>query len=298
MKWWKGNLHTHTDLSDGDSPPGQVARWYDEAGYDFLAISDHNVRFDPGDLQQELRAEGRELRLLPAEELSAWWQGIDRVHALHVNGYGTNRQLGPADGESVTEVLQQLVDRVLDDGGWASVNHPNFWSSISVDQLLAIDRLTFLEIYNGHPLTFSSGSVALPSVELMWDVLLVAGRRILGLAVDDAHYFQAWSPDLSNPGRGWVSVAAESATEIYPSLVEGRFYASTGPVLERLTVSPGEEIRLTLREPALIEFVADGRLVAASDGSDATFPLGDFSYLRARITNSSGTAWVQPIFAS
>lgn len=43
MQWWKGNLHTHTLWSDGDSFPEMVVKWYKENGYDFLAISDHNI---------------------------------------------------------------------------------------------------------------------------------------------------------------------------------------------------------------------------------------------------------------
>lgn len=41
--WWKGNLHTHTLWSDGDQFPEVVAQWYVENGYNFLALSDHNV---------------------------------------------------------------------------------------------------------------------------------------------------------------------------------------------------------------------------------------------------------------
>jgi len=42
-RWWKGNLHTHTFWSDGNDFPEMVADWYRRHGYNFLAISDHNV---------------------------------------------------------------------------------------------------------------------------------------------------------------------------------------------------------------------------------------------------------------
>ena len=29
-KWYKGNTHTHTWWSDGDSPPETVVKWYKE----------------------------------------------------------------------------------------------------------------------------------------------------------------------------------------------------------------------------------------------------------------------------
>ena len=43
LRWWKGNLHTHTFWSDGDDFPETVADWYRARGYHFLALSDHNV---------------------------------------------------------------------------------------------------------------------------------------------------------------------------------------------------------------------------------------------------------------
>ncbi|HBJ35103.1 MAG TPA: hypothetical protein DDZ51_10185 [Planctomycetaceae bacterium] len=42
-RWYKGNLHTHTLWSDGDGFPDMVADWYRQQGYNFLALSDHNV---------------------------------------------------------------------------------------------------------------------------------------------------------------------------------------------------------------------------------------------------------------
>ena len=41
--WWKGNLHTHSLWSDGDDFPEMIIDWYKSNGYDFLALSDHNV---------------------------------------------------------------------------------------------------------------------------------------------------------------------------------------------------------------------------------------------------------------
>jgi hypothetical protein len=41
-RWFKGNTHTHTVNSDGDSTPDEVVRWYREHGYQFLVLTDHN----------------------------------------------------------------------------------------------------------------------------------------------------------------------------------------------------------------------------------------------------------------
>lgn len=43
MRWWKGNTHTHSLWSDGNDFPEMIADWYVKHGYNFLALSDHNV---------------------------------------------------------------------------------------------------------------------------------------------------------------------------------------------------------------------------------------------------------------
>lgn len=42
-QWYKGNLHTHSYWSDGDDFPEMIMDWYQSQGYDFVALSDHNV---------------------------------------------------------------------------------------------------------------------------------------------------------------------------------------------------------------------------------------------------------------
>lgn len=43
LKWYRGNIHTHSLWSDGDDYPEMIASWYKERGYQFLAFTDHNV---------------------------------------------------------------------------------------------------------------------------------------------------------------------------------------------------------------------------------------------------------------
>src|SRR4051812_9282805 len=43
LRWWKGNIHTHSLWSDGDDFPEMIGQWYRDQGYHFLALSDHNI---------------------------------------------------------------------------------------------------------------------------------------------------------------------------------------------------------------------------------------------------------------
>ena len=46
-RFWRGNLHAHSNLSDGALNPVEVVEAYKRAGYDFLQVSDHFLgRFD------------------------------------------------------------------------------------------------------------------------------------------------------------------------------------------------------------------------------------------------------------
>jgi hypothetical protein len=40
-RFHRGNLHAHSDNSDGTIPPEELPGLYREAGYDFLAITNH-----------------------------------------------------------------------------------------------------------------------------------------------------------------------------------------------------------------------------------------------------------------
>jgi hypothetical protein len=67
LRWWKGNLHTHTLWSDGDDFPEMVADWYRENDYNFLALSDHNVI-----------SQGQRWMLVPEIEKRAGKIGIEK----------------------------------------------------------------------------------------------------------------------------------------------------------------------------------------------------------------------------
>jgi hypothetical protein len=43
QEWLKGNLHTHSLWSDGDDYPEMIMEWYKSHGYNFVALTDHNI---------------------------------------------------------------------------------------------------------------------------------------------------------------------------------------------------------------------------------------------------------------
>ncbi len=298
-RWWKGNLHTHTINSDGDSSPDAVARWYKEHRYDFLALTDHNYLTDPQGLNTIFGAKDRFL-LIHGEEVTSKYDD----KAVHVNALGVRQTLEPKVGSSVADTARLNVELIRAAGALPSLNHPNFTWAFTVADLTGLDRLPLFEVYNGHTSTNEVGGGGRPGMDEMWDAVLGAGKRLFGIAVDDAHVFKSFRPDASNPGRGWVEVKAAELSEsaILAALEAGEFYSSTGVKLVdvsrdedalRLEIEPRGVTRYTVR------FVGrGGKTLGESFGPTAEYKLknGD-GYVRAVVTDSNGLmAWTQPVF--
>jgi len=184
------------------------------------------------------------------------------------------------------------------------VNHPNFGWAITAEDMMPLRGERFFEVYNGHPGVNNLGGGGFESLDQMWDVLLTAGRKVHGIAVDDAHHFKRLGRDLSNPGRGWVMVKAAELTRkaITEALATGNFYASTGVELKQVEHSD-TEIRVEIAPLQGIKqttyFVgARGEILAKSFENAAAYKFrGGEKYVRIRVEASNGDiAWTQPVF--
>lgn len=300
LSWLKGNTHTHTLESDGDSPPEYVAGWYKEHGYDFLVLSDHNVFTDPATLAHLMDST---FLLIPGEEVTSSFERAP----VHVNGLGLPGLVEPRSAESLLATVQANVDAIREVEGVPHINHPNFGWAIPQEVLAQVRNDKLLEIHNGHPTVHNHGGDDRPGLEEIWDYLLTGGKRIYGIAVDDAHHFQGeFAADRANPGRAWVVVRASrlDAREILENLEKGWFYASTGPELETVEVEP-TRLHIRIRPQGDFRYTtvfvgAGGRELARVGGLDASYALrGDEGYVRARVVDSGGRqAWTQPVWVT
>ena len=297
-RWIKGNTHTHTLESDGDSPPDTVASWYKRHGYNFLVLSDHNVWVDPARLSHLVDSS---FMLIPGEELTTRFG----QKPVHVNGLNVPAVITPQTDTTLLGTVQKNVDAVRGAKGVPHINHPNFGWAIPQDVLLKVKNDKLIEIHNGHPFVHNEGGGDSPGMDAVWDHLLTGGKRIYGIAVDDAHHFKGeFAADRSNPGRGWVSVRSSrlDAGEILSAMEAGRFYASSGVVLDSISVT-ARHLTVSIRPRGdfkfTTEFIGRNGVVLKKTGSNpAVYQLsGDETYVRARVTNSSAEkAWVQPVF--
>ena len=297
-RWYRGNLHTHTINSDGDSPPYEVMAWYKRHGYQFLALTDHNTFTDPAPFDTN---PSDNFLLIGGEE-------ITNEKIVHVNAIGISRAIPAQKGSTVTELLQASIDVVRGQGGIPLINHPNFGWALTATDMLPLTQIGLIEIASGHPLVNHQGGGLTASTEQMWDQLLSAGRRVFAVAVDDAHNFrEEFTSDRPNPGRGWVMVRAASLTRetILAGLASGDFYASTGVALrdvqataESLTVAVEADPNMGSPRRVRVVFIgSEGRELAVSHDNPARYSFtGSEGYVRARVEDSNGLrAWTQPV---
>ena len=297
--WYKGNLHTHTLNSDGDSTPDDVVRWYREHGYNFVVITDHNYLTNVDGLNALHGADDKFL-VVKGEEVT------DRFgeKPIHVNGLNPDRFIKPPGGDSVVAMVQKMIDAIRSAGGVPSVNHPNYGWAISTDELAQLQRTRLFEVFNGHPLVNNLGGGGVPGLEDTWDRVLSSGRLVYGIAVDDAHYFKRPEDKTApRPGFGWVYVRAArlDANAIVDALERGEFYSSTGVELQSLVTSATAmtiTIRAERQSRYQIQFIGrQGQIVGEATSSPATYTFkGHEGYVRAKVIESNGKlAWIQPV---
>lgn len=290
--WFKGNLHTHSTISDGKLEPIEVVSRYKGLGYDFLAFTDHEVF----SWWKELGTS--DFLVIPGIETSGRAPGPFQCH--HVVGIGDSLvqkgHLEPYDNREIEGLAgaQTMVDALNASGYFTVYCHP-VWSRQTFGEIAELHNFKAIEVYN-HSCHVEN---ATGHAAYYWDSFLRQGLPIWGVASDDSHN------DIKEYGGGWVVVNADelSPETILESLHEGRFYASSGPVIEKYGVmddkvyvecSKAKEIHFVAFEQRGKSYIADQEATLTS----ASYSLrGNEKYVRVEIIDERGkVAWSNPIF--
>ena len=299
VRWYKGNTHTHTLNSDGDSTPDEVVRWYREHGYHFLVLTDHNY-LTAVDGLNAVHGAAEKFLVIRGEEVTS----SVASKAVHVNGLNLETLVKQSTAASVVAAAQENVDGIRKASGVPHINHPNFTWAMTPEELQKVERTRLFEIFSGHPQVNNEGGGGSPGLEDVWDRILSSGRLMYGVAVDDAHHFKRpGDPLASGPGRGWIYVRTDrlEPRAIVEAMERGEFYASTGVELasyEATRSAISLAIKPTTYSRYRIQFVGgNGRVLSEVTQPTATYTFkGDEGYVRARILESNGyVAWTQPV---
>jgi len=271
-QWISGNLHAHTNRSDGALSPQAAIDAYAALGHGFLMISDHDCFTDPNPF------DARGMVLIPGNEISA-----NGTHLLHVNARAAVEPYPQR---------QRAITAAVAEGGFIIVNHPN-WRALfdhcPMAQLQEWTDYSGIEIYNG-VIGWHDGS---PYATNKWDMLLSMGRRVWGFANDDSH-------GPGGLGLGWnvAYVRHRTVAGVVDALQQGRFYASTGVHITDIRVD-GNHIRLEAPDAERIVALRQvGKRLAVVDAPVIDIDVPDeAAYVRFECWGRGEKfAWTQPFF--
>lgn len=295
-RFWKGNLHTHSNLSDGALDPAEVCRRYREAGYDFIALTDHLVgRWEyPLVDTRHLRSEG--FTTLIGAELHAG--AMENGEIWHILAVGLPVDFVPPDAPDFRphpgqESGPQLAARAAAAGAYVVIAHPQ-WSALTLRDARSLGAAHAVEVYNHscHVGADRGDGMAIA------DLLLAEGRGIGLVASDDAHFTE---PDHFG---GWVMLRAEENTPeaLLAALKTGAFYASTGPEIHDLQIN-GDRLRVACSPCEAVIVQGTGTAAVAVHGqamTEAEVPLARLArspWLRVTVrAPGGGRAWSNPVF--
>lgn len=342
MEWYKGNGYQFIGLSDHNTFQAgekwkkiQRSKLYEDGLKRYLEKYGQwvNYRVDSGRYSVRLKTldqyrplfEDAGFLIIKSEEITS---RFGEKH-VHVNATNIQTMIGAQKGATIAEMMQNAVNAVIEQRKatgvpmFPHINHPNFFYSITVDDMIALKGEQFFEVYNGHPLVNNYGDSAHMGMEEMWDRINIAytARKqalMFGLATDDSHNYHEFGKAFSNAGRGWVMVRSKALTPeaLIAAMEAGDFYASTGVTLEDVRFANGQlDIRIQPETGVTytIEFIGAGKGTKKSEvlktvaGTTATFKVtGSHQFVRARITSSKlkpnpfqegdhEMAWTQPV---
>jgi hypothetical protein len=296
-RFYRGNLHCHSNLSDGLRSPEDVIDAYRIAGYDFLCLSDH-FEAEYGWRITDTRPLRDEsfITLVGAELSSAAWNDRD---CFWVTAAGL-----PADFEAPPEDDHAgAITRARAAGAFVVMLHPglNNLPVAAAEGSPALDAVHAVEIYN-----HNGAMAALPDRAdgaYMLDGLLESGRKLLVNAGDDAHFGHP-----RDRFGGWIEVHSAHLDPdlLLASMKAGRYYSTQGPSIRELIIN-GNILLVKTSEAYAINLTTGGDRWQSGDErhdqtgniSEAEFDLTPFrdSYCRLIVVDPTGKrAWSNPIW--
>jgi hypothetical protein len=282
---YMGQMHDHSNNSDGAQTPSAVVTAYRSAGYDFISISDHyKITSDPG-------VSG--ILFIPGAEEAPKSPLRNYSYVNHMNRIGA---VTPSTGSSGTP--QKVIDQSLSEGSFVFLNHPSWPGGYPADpnwmdaELESVAGYYGVEVWN---------SLVAPNqnAENRIDYLLSKNKKLFLIAADDCHNLNSVYCKTAS-----VRVFSDELTvqAIMENLKSGNFYASNGANISGIHIS-GKTFEITTDAASKIEFIVKEGVVRQSNydvrGANYTV-LGDETYVRAQVTrNSDGKmAWTNPIYSS
>ena len=290
--YYKGNLHGHSNHSDGALKPDEVIIEYKNLGYDFTCLSEHlwkGEKFANEVVLDTTNLNKNNFIVIPSAELHCKGKKYVKNELWHIVANGLPVDFKCADDK---ETAHDLIQRAIDTGAFVTIAHPE-WYMLTFDECMSVSHAHGVEIYNHSCHIEAARGFGTATV----DYLLQEDKKIYLTATDDSHF------RMPDGGGGWVMVASENLNEnsILDSLKAGKYYSSTGVEiikcemdnnLVKVQTSPAENITLVGRGSRSLS-------VNGNNITEAIFDLNqlDTNWFRISIIDNFGRfAWLNPVW--
>lgn len=280
-RWFKGNTHIHSNLSDGSADHAAIAAQYGAAGYDFLCATDHWICSDFSNA-----AGSMPLTWINGVELDG---NLDNGNICHMVALGSlegiHREMGILAAIEASRLQQAYL----------ILAHPH-WSANTLTDVADL-RPHAVEVHN----TVCNYLNGKGNGAVYWTENLAQFPNLGGVASDDLHF----SDGKEGWNEGWIMVNAAECTQesILAALFAGEYYATEGPEIYELTREDGF-VHIRCSPVKYIQLCGPGPhcyQAAAFNGegiTKASFPIREdwsYSYLHLEDVQKRN-AWTNHLF--
>ena len=306
---YKGNLHCHSNLSDGNNTPSELKEIYKNNGYSFLAITDHDFLLPHSDLDDDsfITITASEVTVKPVPTQSTLDYPYMRVVHLNIYSKEQNAYFNPVyssvydkytsleaknklnvpkedfEREISPEGINTLIETANKNGFFVAYNHPR-WSLDTFENYSKYKGLWGVEVYNTSCFLYGIQEY---DINVLDDMLRL-GNRVFATSGDDNHS----SRDIF--GTFVMAEADElSYKNIIDALLSGDFYTSTGPLIDKISID-GNKVYVECSSAKAIMLSTMGRRgsILTSNGellNKAEFEIKDTDgYFRISVIDKEG----------
>ncbi|MEX3615171.1 CehA/McbA family metallohydrolase [Paenibacillus glucanolyticus] len=235
-RWYKGDFHTHTVLSDGKMTQRMNREQAVKQGLDFFTATDHNVLSTSWPIGDVL--------VIPGVEITA---GDGHWNALGLRQWMDWRSSAADGGLTTQQGMDRLMKEAAEQGAVCSINHPMLVPWAWQYGETSLSAVHSIEIWNDP--TYSPNPVAAEKALELWSVCWNAGHKLTGIGGSDSHmlpterYEDCDMPSLIGDPATYVWCEHLSAESVLEGVRRGHVYVSRGPVLEAAIRAGRDEYR-------------------------------------------------------
>ena len=288
-RYFKANLHTHSNISDGKLTPEEVKAGYQACGYQILCLTDHNTIVNHSHMNEPdfLMLTGLEvnisapdmtmtdgktyhINLIAKDPENLWcparlgrWFPVSEVLDSQIRYGDMKLTYSP-------ESINQLIAKANEEGFLVMYNHPT-WSCQTYEDYAPLKGLWAMELRNSECCMLGHNE----NNARVYKDFLRLGTRIFPVGTDDMHSPRAL-------GKSWIMVGARSLRydSVIDALDKGDFYMSCGPEITAMYME-GTVLKVTCSDACQINLETHARfarLVCAKEEPlrEAEFDLEPF----------------------